>query len=66
MCKVSGQRKVRREQDTSAAPKGSSITEYKPPFKNSEEAPNTVSEPNQVANKADELRSNGRLLPANI
>jgi hypothetical protein len=50
----------------SAAPKGSSITEYRPPFKNSDEAPKTVSDPNQVANKADELKKSGRLLPANM
>jgi hypothetical protein len=49
-----------------AAPKGSSITEYSPPFKNSEDAPKTVSEPNQVAKRAAELSSIGRLLPASI
>jgi hypothetical protein len=49
-----------------AAPNGSSITPYNPPLRNSEEAPNTVSEPNHVANNAAELNVNGRLRPANI
>ena len=47
-----------------AAPKGSSITAYNPPFKNSEDAPNTVSEPNHVAKSAEELSNKGKLLPA--
>src|SRR5690606_11646159 len=50
----------------SAAPNGSSITLYKPPFKNSDDAPKTVSDPNHVANKAAELNRSGKLLPANI
>jgi hypothetical protein len=49
-----------------AAPKGSSITCKNPPFINSEEAPKTVSDPNQVANKAAALSIIGKLLPANI
>lgn len=48
------------------APKGSSITPYKPYFMNSEDAPSTVSEPNQVANKAEVLNKSGSLRPARI
>ncbi len=42
------------------------MTEYNPPFKNSDEAPKTVSDPNQMAKSAAELKANGKLLPANI
>jgi hypothetical protein len=49
-----------------AAPNGSSITEYNPPFRNSDDAPKTVSDPNQVANSAAVLKKIGRLLPASI
>ena len=42
------------------------IHAYNPPFKNSDDAPKTVSEPNQVANSADELKSMGRLRPASM
>jgi hypothetical protein len=48
------------------APNGSSITPYKPPSRNSAEAPKTVSDPNHVANKAVELSISGKLLPANM
>jgi hypothetical protein len=33
---------------------------------NSEDAPNTVSDPNHVAKRADELRRMGRLRPASM
>jgi hypothetical protein len=35
-------------------------------LRNSEEAPKTVSDPNQVANSADELSTKGKLRPASI
>ena len=48
----------------SAAPKGSSIIPKTPFSANSAGAPNIVSEPNQVANKAEAERKRGRDRPA--
>lgn len=48
----------------SAPPKGSSITPSNPSSKYTEEAPKMVSDPNQVANKADAERKRGRDRPA--
>jgi hypothetical protein len=39
---------------------------YNPPFRNSDDAPKTVSEPNHVAKRAAVLNTIGRLLPASI
>jgi hypothetical protein len=48
------------------APKGSSITENNPPSRNWDDAPKTVSEPNQVAKSAEVLSTIGKLLPASM
>jgi len=47
-----------------APPKGSSMTPNNPSSKYTEEAPKIVSEPNQVAKRAEAERNSGRDLPA--
>jgi hypothetical protein len=47
-----------------APPKGSSITPRRPSSRYTEEAPKIVSEPNQVAKRAEADKNKGRDLPA--
>jgi hypothetical protein len=51
---------------TQCPPSGSSITPRNPCFRNSDEAPKMVSDPNHKANRAKVFTIKGNFLPARI